>query len=345
MFATVGAKMFAPNIESLHVELTSRCTLACQRCRRTMHPDEFTPDDLSLETIRNSLVRAQFPSVRHIILSGNYGDPIYHRQFHSVIEHLKKEGFVLRIDTNGSFRKPEWWVKTSRILKKADRITFSVDGLRDTNAVYRIGARWKDIMEAVAVLRGRVHLQWKFIVFKHNEHQVNEAIELANELGFDEFKLVRSDRFGGKWHDGNGIDKLAPSPRWRSATLTRSSTYIDRDKTRITPRCIRGENIFVSNEGWLLPCCYSHMQIREMLSGGYNATDADAWFVRNLQSFDLKRRSVHDILDDPIWEQLAAAWESDSVPRVCVAHCGTCVRGMTADELHKSDRSVTSFYG
>jgi hypothetical protein len=84
------------------------------------------------------------------------------------------------------------------------------------------------------------------------------------------------------------------------------------------------------------------MSIREMLARGYDAANVDSWFVRNLDSFDLKRRSVQEILKDPVWEQLVVTWKSEQVPRVCVAHCGVPVGGKTADEAHRSARSVMS---
>ena len=54
-------------------------------------------------------------------------------------------------------------------------------------------------MDAVEVLRsGKCRLQWKYIVFKHNQHQIKQAKELSVELGFDSFKLEHSDRWLGK---------------------------------------------------------------------------------------------------------------------------------------------------
>jgi hypothetical protein len=115
---------------------------------------------------------------------------------------------------------------------------------------------------------------------------------------------------------------------------------IDRGKVRITPRCAGGENVFISNEGWLLPCHYSHMSILEHLNRGYETADVDYWFVRNRVLFDLKLRSVQDVLSDQIWNELMSTWESENTPRVCVAHCSVPVDGKTADELHKARRSI-----
>ena len=39
---------------------------------------------------------------------------------------------------------------------------------------------------------------WQFIPFKHNQHQILAAGQLSKDLGFDEFKLLQSDRWLGK---------------------------------------------------------------------------------------------------------------------------------------------------
>ena len=57
---------------------------------------------------------------------------------------------------------------------------------------------------------------WKMIVFRHNQHQVEQAMSLAGELGFDDFKLIRSNRFGGRWAGPDGIDPLEPDEAWVS---------------------------------------------------------------------------------------------------------------------------------
>ena len=92
----------------------------------------------------------------------------------------------------------------------------SIDGLEDTNRLYRIRSEWKDILVAINTLRGRVHLMWKLVVFRFNQHQIEEAKKLAAYLGFDDFKIIRSNRFGSKWAGVDGIDWLMPDPEWVS---------------------------------------------------------------------------------------------------------------------------------
>lgn len=40
--------------------------------------------------------------------------------------------------------------------------------------------------------------KWAYLVFQHNEHQVEEAERLASELGFKEFAIKSTSRYGEK---------------------------------------------------------------------------------------------------------------------------------------------------
>src|SRR4051794_31873359 len=112
--------MLNASVTTLHIELTSRCTLACPRCARTLNPAELSIQDLPLEIIGRSINKHAFPKLKSVLLCGSYGDPIYHRQFHDVIAHLKSEKLGVRMDTNGSYRNKEWWERTGAILSRSD---------------------------------------------------------------------------------------------------------------------------------------------------------------------------------------------------------------------------------
>jgi MoaA/NifB/PqqE/SkfB family radical SAM enzyme len=207
-------------IRDLHLEITSRCTLRCPRCQRTSNPEQLTVTDLPLEVVHASITRAAFPSVGLVNLCGNYGDAIYHPRFHDIISHLKSERFTVGVETNGAFRRRSWWRRTAELLDRGDRIVLSIDGLEDTNHMYRVNSRWADVEVAVQELRGHVFLIWKFIVFRHNQHQTEAARARAAALGFDAFRLVRSSRFDGQWRGVDGNDPLKPDPEWVGVRTT-----------------------------------------------------------------------------------------------------------------------------
>ena len=75
------------------------------------------------------------------------------------------------------------------------RVVWGIDGLEDTNHIYRVGAKWEKIINnAKAFIDAGGIASWQFIEFEHNKHQIEEAKQLAKELGFKEFRLVSSTR-------------------------------------------------------------------------------------------------------------------------------------------------------
>lgn len=61
---------------------------------------------------------------------------------------------------------------------------FSIDSLKDTNSIYRVDSQWNKLMEnASAYLKFGAKARWDFLVFKHNEHQVEQAQASAKIKG------------------------------------------------------------------------------------------------------------------------------------------------------------------
>ena len=93
------------------------------------------------------------------------------------------------MNTNASGRNEEFWTELGKLFSISDStLTFSVDGLEDTNHIYRRGTHWPKIMNAMKwyIKAGGV-ARWEFLVFKHNQHQIEQARQLANELGSGTF--------------------------------------------------------------------------------------------------------------------------------------------------------------
>jgi len=152
----------------------------------------------------------------HISLSGNFGDPIYHRKFHELIGILNQYGKGYSVTTNGSRRNTDWWAKTISLLQSNPNagIRFSVDGLEDTNHIYRVNSKWGDIELAMrGCADAGIHTIWKFIVFKHNQHQIEEARALATSWGV-EFAYVTSSRYGPRYGYSMDDDPLKPDEKY-----------------------------------------------------------------------------------------------------------------------------------
>ena len=185
---------------SIEIELTTKCTLGCPACPRNdpYHKKEiWDVGHLDTDIVKSF---ADVDSDRTYLFVGCYGDPIYHPEFIDIMRYYVARDKRVVIHTNGSFKTEKWWNELAACnWSYNQRFTFSVDGLEDTNHLYRIRANWKSIMTGMKIMGAlpknqRPWLIWKFLVFPYNEHQVEEARALATEIGIDQFTPVLSER-------------------------------------------------------------------------------------------------------------------------------------------------------
>ena len=194
------------SIKYLNIEITTRCSVVCPMCPRTVFPQFLDPKMDMPISFADKLNFSE--KLEKIYLCGANGDPIQHPRFHSFLTALKKASKAqLNINTHGSFRSKKWWEDTLDILSGQDHIIFSIDGLEDTNGVYRVNTHWKSIETAVRTCSLKLQTTWKFIIFKHNEHQILEAVETARDWGVTSFSLKRSDR----WNEPYWPEDRAPN--------------------------------------------------------------------------------------------------------------------------------------
>jgi MoaA/NifB/PqqE/SkfB family radical SAM enzyme len=312
-------RFFDVPVRSFNMEITNRCTLGCPRCARTDNDwVKANLADISLEVLEHTFPlsrKKSFEGLR-VNLCGTYGDCIYHRRFHEVLAYLKKAGIGVSLETNGSHRKMDWWRRTCEILTDDDMITFSVDGLADTNHIYRVNARWKDIEQAMRYCAKRVAVDWKFIVFRHNEHQLDEARLLAEDIGIRRLGFKKSGRFGE-------ADPMTPLNNDYVGVVTRNRREIDKvlrrnagaqdldRNVKIAPKCRFGKDLSISAHGYFYPCSTAE-------PGG-----PSGWFHDNLEHFDLRRHSIEEIFASDKWRELEASWKrASTAPLACRQYCG-----------------------
>jgi sulfatase maturation enzyme AslB (radical SAM superfamily) len=181
-------------------------------------------------------------------MCGDYGDPAagkytldLYRYFRSINSNI-----VLGMNSNGGLQTTFWWHGLAKILNQPqDYCVFSIDGLNDTNAIYRKNVNWDKVManaEAFISAGGSAH--WDMLVYKHNQHQVNECEQRAREMGFKWFRAKVSKRpmLAGlevpmNWHQP--VKKLGVI---RCHAIKEKSEYIDARGRKI-PCCWLGNNI------------------------------------------------------------------------------------------------------
>ena len=294
-----------------HIEPTSKCTLECPLCDRTWFYEKFKKRNLHKINVDNII---NFIGVNKIVsLCGNNGDPIYHSNFLELIQKFKDNNCSLHIHTNGSAKTKAWWNKLKAMLTKDDRITFAIDGLEDTNHLYRKNAKWNSIMTAIDTLKDRqFKMTWQFIPFKHNQHQILEAGNLSKALGFDEFKLLQSDRWLGKkdlMPDREYVDNYYKT---QQEVLINPEFSVD-----MQPKCLKNnlpsESLYVDAEGDFYPCCWI---------GTYRYRYKSVFSPKQKQ-FNIRDNTLNQILENnSIKEFFASTKQFTSAHECCKIQCG-----------------------
>ena len=296
---------------SFHIEPTSKCTLECPLCDRTWFYETFkkrNSHEINIDHIVKFVgVNAQ------ISLCGVNGDPIYHSKFLELCTKFKDNNCSLHIHTNGSAKTKAWWQKLKNILTKGDCITFALDGLEDTNHLYRKNAKWNSIMTAVETLKdGDFKMEWQFIPFKHNQHQIHDAKKLSKELGFDEFKLLLSDRWLGK-------KDLMPDKEYIDSYYKHQKAVLVDAKYNVgmSPTCLKNNlparELYIDAEGDFYPCCWM---------GSYRYKYKSVFSPKQKQ-FNIKDNTLNQILENnSIKEFFESTKQFTSAHECCKIQCG-----------------------
>lgn len=198
-------------IDIFQVETSTYCNVACPLC-----PRHFMGTSVLRPTLRQKNILAPqwnkfLSDMDHIatkehpvsmVFCGCHGDPPMTPDWEEIIINTAKRNYIIDVETNGSMRTPESWARVGKAFAEAEKkqgsrkvITFSIDGLEDTNKLYRIGIKHeRTIANAKAYIDAGGKARWKMIVFEHNKHQVEEAQQIAKDMGFWQFDKHVSTR-------------------------------------------------------------------------------------------------------------------------------------------------------
>lgn len=350
----MGEYLKFSELRALQLEPTSKCNLLCPQCERVyngkLNPllplTELTPSDYN--KIFTDELTGQ---LEYVVFNGSYGDPMASRHLDYAIESLfKKQMKRIKIFTNGSLKNASWWHELGRKFSGiCSEVIFSIDGLEDTNSIYRVNSNFKKIMENVAAyIQAGGRARWDFLIFDHNYHQVEEAKALAKKMGFKAFQEKRTQRFiKGDYTDhyllekiydrkGNtdGILKPPPSgnPRDFEKVLTKYGSW-NRYIEETPIHCKYKENIkalFIDFEALVWPCCWVGALSYRVNPENPQKKQFDKILKKYEKNFNsLRYHSLSEILSHQWFKfHLTQSWKNntkDKNPKlfVCGRTCGT----------------------
>ena len=312
-------------IKAIQLEGSTGCNATCPTCPRHAKLDKELVflnkrvpfnQNLTVDDIDDILTSKNVIEDVSINICGNYGDPLWNKNIVDIIKRIIKwKPFSsVQLHTNGSLGTKKTWEQLSELCpvdaqaRENRYIIFAIDGLEDTNHLFRHNVKWEKVMENLKTFTsnsGKAY--WKYIVFEHNKHQIEKARSMATELGFSKFYTVQD------YHHYEPVNVKVVDQKINVNVTKRYEEY----KGIVNkPECKGDKEIFVAANGKVFPCChfgcdfYSTVeQEREELASVYKAGN-------------IRQEGFDTIVNDKLlWDKLSNSIETNPI-RSCIRQCG-----------------------
>lgn len=227
------------------LDVTNLCNLRCPYCPTGAQRDAGR----NPRTMPLSVVDRLLEEVGGYLISANlfnWGEPFIHRDIADIVERIHARGIFTQLSSNLSIDRSAALEDVCRA--GLDYLMISTSGASQAvNAQYHRRGRLSQVAEnARAVVefkrknrRATPVVEWKYLVFKHNAHEVSEARALAARIGVDIFRAVR----GG----GEESALVKPNEAPPSSIPVRFCHQL-------------WQTIVVNSDGGIAPCCYLYFK-------------------------------------------------------------------------------------
>lgn len=353
------------NIEGLHLELTTKCNANCPMCSRNYKGKthkNLKLVELSLKDCKTILPVSFIKQLKLISLCGVYGDPICCNDIKGIVKYLYSCNPKLHIDlyTNGSMFNVEWWTDYAKILKKYNgSVIFGIDGIGAISQLHRCNTDYNKVIEnAKAFISAGGNAQWDYIVFKHNEHQVDDARCLSKQLGFKTFQIKKTSRFFKNLYESDPkldstISNYGKHPVFNSEGIIthylelpeqliyRNSTenqFFDRikkygsinkylDIVKIDCQALKTKGIFISAFGEVFPCCTVYQQVcYPIINEVVDKEELNEYAIYKNSNLSAFYCSIKEIVESDFFTNLSESWKIKGLcngkPKSCSRACG-----------------------
>ena len=332
-----------------HIELSNYCNAACAMCGRhringktnvmTIREDVDT-DQLSVTQIKKIFDTKFFETfdLGVINMCGNRGDPITTKHLLEICAYIQEvsPNTKIKMATNGGLRTPKYWAKIGEVFAKAAKgssVTFGLDGLEDTNHIYRQRVKWKKCMEnSQAFIDAGGDAKWQYLIFKHNEHQLDEAYDLSVKMGFSKFVTIHTPRFafkegstGSKPFTYKGKNWLLETADPKFADRKEARNFIASDRAEeIDCKANRNNEFYIDCRGRVIPCCWLGGSLDHTLSTGklrdriidfYDVDEMSA-IQNDLTDILLKSQFINEVIPMS-WDNLGKDCAAPSCKTFC----------------------------
>jgi radical SAM protein with 4Fe4S-binding SPASM domain len=181
----------------LTIDPANFCTLRCPFCPTGQGRGSRAKGILSWDNFKK--VMDELGSCLIHIDFCNWGEPLLNKDIYRMVKYAKQYGIDTKIDSNlNHFSEKS---AEDMIMSGLDKLIVSIDGItQQTYSKYRVGGDFNKIMTHLKLLlkkrkelgKSIPYISWQFLVFRHNEHEIEEVKRMGKDMGVDHIGITKA---------------------------------------------------------------------------------------------------------------------------------------------------------
>jgi MoaA/NifB/PqqE/SkfB family radical SAM enzyme len=296
------------------LEVNNICNLHCPFCLTGKRKNVDRPiKNMSLQEMKQSIDGVL--EYLYFIQLYNWGEPLLNRDLFKFIQYAHEKRIFTMVSSNMNFAFPN--LAYDIVNSGLDYFIAAIDGFSpETYSKYRRGGDFKMAIQNLENIieekkRQGVNnpfIEWQYVVFKHNQHEIEAARKFANRIGVDYF---------------HPIIGYIEDPEW---ITTLPEFHADLGQPVSVAKCVRPwTHLNIRADGGVAACCYEFYKKDDF----GNIFDKPFEVIWNNEMFVTARQILSQGLEE--------------APKIPVTICHDCVAKGVRPSFEQPEKSNTSW--
>ncbi len=302
----------------IQFEPSKKCNLQCEMCEynkisggKVMNFKEFKP--IFKDIIKANPLSKIFPKIMLFDMTG-IGEGLMNPDFLKILRYMKSKGVTITFATNATLLTKS----NSKMLieNNIDIVFLSIDGAtKKTYEKIRKGAKFDHIKKKIKefsllkrqLKKNKPKLMIRFLASSFNIEEMPLMVDLAEEIGVQGISITNMNTAPGEEYlkaDKKRFDELVNIVK-KKAKEKNIQLDVGFTKRRPITACKRALNsMYVSCEGFVLPCCFINQGGRyEEITKKYNFGNVNKINIKdiwNSQKYKKFRNQIRKGIAPPV---------------------------------------------
>ena len=267
----------------MQFELTNYCNLRCPVCPSGIRAVKRKPQSMDVD-----LFKQVIDEVGPYLLTASlwaWGEPLLHPELQKILRAVRKHKIATLLSTNGQYLNDERVIE-ALTHEPPTHLIVAIDGLTDeTNSRFRVGAKLNPILSGIrriAEIKKKSKqqlpiLHMRFIVMKHNQHEVPQITDFAKTNHFDLLSVRTLSIIDSESGDKTHRDFVPHQLEFRAYDYQNEARFERKDFICQEPFWF--PTVFV--DGTLVPCEQDYNAQQSLGVISENVSFRDLWFSRH----------------------------------------------------------------